>query len=52
MRLVLTHRPAPNKDMAFKALHGTAYCHHHGVDLHRYLPRRSQHKDLLNEQVA
>lgn len=46
MEFVLTHRPAPDEDMALEALHGTAYGHHYWVDLDRYLTCRSQDKNL------
>lgn len=46
MGFVLTHRPAPDENMALEALHGAAYGHHYRVDLHRYLTCRSQDKNL------
>lgn len=50
MDLVLTNRPAADENMALQALHGTAYCHHNRVDLHRYLTCWSQHKNLQDEK--
>lgn len=50
MEFVLTHGPAPNEDMALEALHGTANGHDYWVDLHCYLTRRSQDKDLQDEE--
>lgn len=50
MGFVLTHGPAPDENVAFKALHGAAYGHDYRVDLHRYLTCRSQHKNLQEEE--
>lgn len=51
MKLVLTHGPAPDEHVALQALHGTAYCHHHRVDLHCYLSCRSQNKNLQEREI-
>lgn len=50
MGFVLTHGPAPDENVAFKALHGAAYGHDYRVDLHCYLTCRSQHKNLQEEK--
>ena len=50
MGFVLTHRPAPDENVALEALHGTADGHHYGVDLHRDLTCRSQDKNLQEEE--
>lgn len=46
---VLTHRSAPDENVALETLHGAADGHHHPVDLHRDLPRGRQDEDLQEE---
>lgn len=50
LEFVLTHRAAPDENMALEALHGAAYGHHYRVDLHRYLTCRSQDKNLQKKR--
>lgn len=50
MGFVLTHGPAPNENVAFKALHGAPNGHDYWMDLHRYFTRRSQDKNLQEEE--
>lgn len=51
MGFVLSHRPAPDENVAFEALHGATYGHDYRVDLHRYLTCGSKDKNLRDDKI-